>query len=310
MLLIALFAQMALVVVALALLAFVPVPSRRALACLSGGIFLFLAGFASIASWVYPPRWFALVYLLVFAFISVWRWKRTPGTVGSPFGGRAALVAALLAAIAGVGMGYLGVKGRFAPAGPVIALFAPLPSGQGFCALSAGNALPLNLHYLVGPTTGVPGERHSVDFTRLNSWGLRTTVSQSFDPKPVRPAHYAVYGAEVQAPCSGRVIEAVGERPDNPAGSRYRDFDGANRVVLRCEGVDVMLAHLQQGSVRHSPGQQVRTSDVMGRVGNSGNTEEPHLHIDAQTLSGDGEGGRQPVVMRFEGRYLAKGDCL
>ena len=51
---------------------------------------------------------------------------------------------------------------------------------------------------------------------------------------------------------------------------------------LPIEGVEVILAHLKQGSVAVTAGMKVNTGDVLGQVGNSGNTSQPHLHIHAE----------------------------
>ena len=43
-----------------------------------------------------------------------------------------------------------------------------------------------------------------------------------------------------------------------------------------------VYAHLQPGSVRVRRGQRVRTGQIIGRLGNSGNTTAPHLHFGIQ----------------------------
>ncbi len=43
----------------------------------------------------------------------------------------------------------------------------------------------------------------------------------------------------------------------------------------------VVLAHLMKGSISVVEGDYVRAGAPLGRVGNSGNTTEPHLHIHA-----------------------------
>jgi murein DD-endopeptidase MepM/ murein hydrolase activator NlpD len=71
----------------------------------------------------------------------------------------------------------------------------------------------------------------------------------------------------------------------------------------------VLLAHLKQGSVAVKGGQRVAAGDIVGAVGNSGNTDEPHLHVHAQRpgrgilpLSGE------PLAMRFGGRWYVRND--
>jgi len=39
-------------------------------------------------------------------------------------------------------------------------------------------------------------------------------------------------------------------------------------------------AHLQPGSIRVKKGQRVHRGDVMGLLGNSGNSDAPHLHFE------------------------------
>jgi murein DD-endopeptidase MepM/ murein hydrolase activator NlpD len=52
-----------------------------------------------------------------------------------------------------------------------------------------------------------------------------------------------------------------------------------NHIVVRCEAGDIVLAHLRRGSVRVRAGDRVTTGEVLGEVGNSGNSVAPHLHL-------------------------------
>ncbi|MCC6163641.1 MAG: M23 family metallopeptidase [Acidobacteria bacterium] len=80
-----------------------------------------------------------------------------------------------------------------------------------------------------------------------------------------------------------------------------------NHVMLDCSGVWVLLGHLQRGSVGVRPDQAVATGDVLGRVGNSGNTSEPHLHIHAQRPGSNAEPmSGTPLPIRLDGRYLVR----
>jgi murein DD-endopeptidase MepM/ murein hydrolase activator NlpD len=74
-----------------------------------------------------------------------------------------------------------------------------------------------------------------------------------------------------------------------------REAPEGNHVVLRlATGERLLLAHLRRGSVRVRPGQRVRAGAPLGRVGNSGNSSEPHMHLHAQTRGGTGV----PVAFR------------
>ncbi len=59
---------------------------------------------------------------------------------------------------------------------------------------------------------------------------------------------------------------------------------GGNYVILKCGEVYPLYAHLRNGSVRVRPGDMVRNGDVLGMVGNSGSSLQPHLHF--QVMAG------------------------
>ena len=54
-----------------------------------------------------------------------------------------------------------------------------------------------------------------------------------------------------------------------------------NHVILYCKGYSILLAHLKKNSVSVSVGDHVEEGHFIGKVGNTGNTSEPHLHIHA-----------------------------
>ena len=54
-----------------------------------------------------------------------------------------------------------------------------------------------------------------------------------------------------------------------------------NHVMIKSSGGIVALCHLQRGSARVRPGQDVHVGQEIGRCGNSGNSTEPHLHVQA-----------------------------
>ena len=206
---------------------------------------------------------------------------------------------------------WQGLTGRLQPDIEVIDLAAPMQQADGICVLSGGNSLALNAHFL---TAGSPlglKEIHSVDFIKVRSGGFRTR-SWQFAPQPKDIGEYLVYDEPVFAPCDGSVVEMKNDHPDHPAGGQYRDTSGVNFITLRCDKVDIILAHLKRGSIEASVGQVLNAGDFVGTVGNSGNTEEPHLHIQAQTVlpPESSDTYPRPVAMTFSGRYLSRGECL
>jgi hypothetical protein len=59
------------------------------------------------------------------------------------------------------------------------------------------------------------------------------------------------------------------------------------------------------------PGDSITAGTVLGSVGNSGKTGEPHLHVHAQRPSATPAFlGGDPLPIRFDGRFLARNDWL
>ena len=81
-----------------------------------------------------------------------------------------------------------------------------------------------------------------------------------------------------------------------------------NHVLIECRGIVVALCHLKQGSITVRPGQDVQVGEVLGGCGNSGNSTEPHLHVQAVD-SPDIERAKA-VPVTFEGSLPANGDIV
>ncbi len=115
---------------------------------------------------------------------------------------------------------------------------------------------------------------------------------------PARPPEaFAGFGAEVRAPADGVVVSVHDRERDHwsrtswpalgyfLAESSLRELTGparilGNHVVLEiAPGVYALLAHLQHGSVLVRPGDVVRTGTMLARCGNSGNSSQPHVHL-------------------------------
>lgn len=121
-------------------------------------------------------------------------------------------------------------------------------------------------------------QRFAIDWEQLDD---RNRIYVG-DPK--KPESYVIYDQPVHAVADARVVAGVDGLPNSPPGALPADLpfehaDG-NHVVLDLGGGRFALyAHLAPGSVAVKAGQRVRRGDVLGRVGTSGNSSEPHLHF-------------------------------
>jgi murein DD-endopeptidase MepM/ murein hydrolase activator NlpD len=140
-------------------------------------------------------------------------------------------------------------------------------------------------------------EEFALDIAKIGETGL------SHKGDGTRFDDYYAYGAEVLAAADGRVISAVNDHPEDPSAmQRPNETQEAYFARLQKEqgerlakgltaitGNYVMIdhgkneyslyAHLQPGSVRVHVGDQVKAGDVIGKLGSSGNSTEPHLHF-------------------------------
>jgi murein DD-endopeptidase MepM/ murein hydrolase activator NlpD len=95
--------------------------------------------------------------------------------------------------------------------------------------------------------------------------------------------NYYAYGERILAPGDGRVTTVIDSRPDEPAGDDDLDHPEGNVVVIDIGGGRyVLYAHLKRGSVRVRVGDRVVSGQDIALVGNSGDTDEPHVHIQVQ----------------------------
>ena len=99
------------------------------------------------------------------------------------------------------------------------------------------------------------------------------------------------FGAPIHAAANGLVVSVRNDLPEvspfmttdrNPTIRGPRDYAG-NDVVERIGPSEyAVYLHLQTGCARVNVGQRLRTGQVIGLLGNTGNTRGPHLHFGIQ----------------------------
>lgn len=133
--------------------------------------------------------------------------------------------------------------------------------------------------WIVNGHAAVAAQRHALDIVKRGPDG-RSVLG---DRKEL--GSYHAWNQPVYAPAAGRIVETRNDLPDMPIGARDRSEIRGNHVVMQLEdGTQVLLAHLRQASVTVRSGERVTAGQLLGRVGNSGNTTQPHLHLGATRL--------------------------
>ena len=94
---------------------------------------------------------------------------------------------------------------------------------------------------------------------------------------------YYLRKAGTALPAAGTVTFVLDGRPDVPIGSTDSQYPGGNNIVIDIGGGRYLLiGHLSPGSIQVKVGDQVKLGQPIAKVGNSGNTTQPHLHVQAQ----------------------------
>jgi Peptidase family M23 len=191
--------------------------------------------------------------------------------------------------------------------GAGVELALPLRAGTYYVA-HGGSSPILNYHNVDA------AQRYALDLVELNAWGTR---ARGLLPRML--SDYVIFEKPLYSPCDGVVRATANDQPDltpsldRPAQNssaqqrRQRQQLAGNYVLLTCRGADILMAHLQRGSVTVQPDDVVETGQAIAKIGNSGNTSEPHLHIHARTESPgaallEGEG----IPIRFNGKFLVR----
>lgn len=257
------------------------------------GAWIWLGGFWPWLFWtglVATTAWFLKRHMPALPVWPAWR----PGAILS-LGFNIAILAALsVPAWSALRAGDSGAE--------PIELRWPLEQGQ-YRVGQGGNSHVMNHHH------GIEAQHHAIDVVRVGRFGLRARriVPGVLDD-------YSIWNTPVSAPCSGEVTNVATSKPDQTPPRSDKDNPAGNFVAIHCGKVTVVLAHLRQGSVSLQTGDKVMSGDLLGRVGNSGNTSEPHLHMhavqgrvsDHNRLMWEAKG----LPMSFGGRYLVRNDVV
>lgn len=145
--------------------------------------------------------------------------------------------------------------------------------GDGCCGMS-GHRLALN------PIDGQlwAAERYAIDYVQLEPDG------RLFSGDREKLESYAYFGADILAVADGPVVAAVDGMPEqvpgtSPTGLTLDQYAGNHIVQDLGDGNYALYAHIKTGAVKVEVGDRLTAGQVIGAVGNSGNTDAPHLHF-------------------------------
>src|SRR6201996_8135939 len=134
-------------------------------------------------------------------------------------------------------------------------------------------------------TDGRPylAQRYAIDWVQIQKVdGAYTTWKGPED----KNESYFCYDQPIYSVAAGKVVDMADGAPENvPHFGKYAielGFDNAagNHVVVEVAPRHyVLYAHMKPGTVKVKVGDTVGIGDILGHVGNSGSSAEPHLHM-------------------------------
>lgn len=202
---------------------------------------------------------------------------------------------------------------------PVVVLRLPF-RGRWIAGNSPANRVPSHGSHLFGTT-------FAIDFVAVNERGHSGKRGWRSVLATESPEVFVGFGAPILAPASGTVVTAIDGELDHEArrsqlalipyalsqARRIREGVRAiagNHVVIAMgsSGPFVLIAHLRRGTVNVAVGSVVEVGEAIGSCGNSGNSTQPHVHVQVTDSTVWPTAGGRPII--FERPDVSGGNWL
>lgn len=187
----------------------------------------------------------------------------------------------------------------------VATVIAPPMHGDGWVVFNG--CCPPNGHrsirIAIGGNRFAKEETFAIDWVQLRDGKLFTSHGEQNE-------QWFGFGADVLAVATGTVVatrDGVPEETPNQPVQHVKqpaDYGGNSISIAIAPGVWAFYAHLQSGSITVKMGDTVQAGQVLGKLGNSGNTTAPHLHFGLQDGPDAATANSLPMV--FD-RYTSMG---
>jgi hypothetical protein len=165
----------------------------------------------------------------------------------------------------------------------------------------------------------------AIDFVPVDEAGRTAPITFASLLRSEPAERFPGFGRPILAPVEGVVVGAHDTAPDHRsfrglpsvgyaltqrrrAAAGWVGLAGNHVMVETPDGPVVAVCHLQRGSVQVRPGQHVRAGQALGRCGNSGNSTEPHVHLQAIDRPDVLHASAVPIT--FGGRLPGNGEIV
>jgi murein DD-endopeptidase MepM/ murein hydrolase activator NlpD len=195
---------------------------------------------------------------------------------------------------------------------PVVTISSPLAGEDWVAANGPSNTsqhrralIPINGHAYIS-------QRFAIDWVQVYPDG------KTYKGDPSDNKNYRAYGTEIHAVADGVVTQVGDGIPQNTPGAKSLavpitlETIGGNHVIMEIgKGLFAFYAHMQPGSLRVKVGDKVTRGQVLGLLGNTGNSSEPHLHFQICNANSElGSEGLPYALASFEVQGKAGDDKM
>jgi hypothetical protein len=150
-------------------------------------------------------------------------------------------------------------------------------------------------------------ERFAIDYVQLLPDG------RMFNGDKTKPESYPGFGADIHAVSDGRVVAVVDGLPEqvpgnSPSGLPLDQYAGNHIVADLGDGNYALYAHLKTGSIKVEVGDLLNSGQAIASLGNSGNTDGPHLHFHVMSTPDPLRSNGLPFVLssfKLDGRITS-----
>jgi hypothetical protein len=150
-------------------------------------------------------------------------------------------------------------------------------------------------------------ERFAIDYVQLLPDG------RMFNGDKTKPENYPGFGADIHAVSDGRVVAVVDGLPEqvpgkSPSGLPLDQYAGNHIVEDLGDGNYTLYAHLKTDSIKVKVGDRLSSGQVIASLGNSGNTDGPHLHFHVMSTPDPLRSNGLPFVLssfKLDGRIAS-----
>lgn len=120
-------------------------------------------------------------------------------------------------------------------------------------------------------------QKYAFDFVKVDN------QNKTYAKSSRKNINYYCYEQEIISPANGEIVQVIDGVDDNEPGYLNGYWVAGNTVIIKhSKNLYSFLAHFKQNSICVKVGDKVKTGQLLGLCGNSGNSSEPHLHFHLQ----------------------------